>query len=398
MVSPAILRIAGFPAYLAGRYIKDSGTRTAVSVGALITAVALFASLVIMIYSFRSTVELWAEQTVSGDLFLTMKLNDINQYRQSIPPDAVMYFKSMEPDVEVVPSRRYFLRYNEFPYEFEVLDLRSFFKYGDFFWMKGNPENIRPRLKNGEGVVVSEVFSNRTKLTVGDVFRARIEGSIVALPILGVIRDYRTHGGVVFYSMQHFRTRYHDPRWTGVRFFFKDRSQNLGKAVLRLRKKIIARWGYILDIVNGRDLRNTILRVFDETFAVTTVLLLIALFIAALGITTTLTVLVLERSKQLNTLYAVGASFKQIRTMIFWEAAFMVVLGEIAGILCGFILSYLLVYVINRQSFGWTFLYKVDWGALSLSLPLIILTALVAALPAIRMIFRRPPATLLREQ
>jgi len=396
--SPAIRRIAGFPAYLAGRYIKDSGTRTAVSVGALITAVALFASLVIMIYSFRSTVDLWAEQTVSGDLFLTMKLNVDNQYRQLIPPEAVVFFKSMEPDVEMVPSRRYFLRYNNFPYEFEVLDLPPFFKYGDFFWMKGNPKNIRPQLRRGEGVVISEVFSNRTKLTVGDVFRARIEGSNVELPILGVVRDYRTHGGVVFYSMQHFKARYHDSRWSGIRFFFKDRSQDLSKAVSRLRKKIIARWGDTLDIMSGRDLRNAILRVFDETFAVTTVLLLIALFIAALGITTTLTVLVLERSRQLNTLYAVGASFKQIRTMIFWEAVFMVVLGEIAGILCGFILSYLLVYVINRQSFGWTFLYEVDWGALSLSLPLIILTALVAAIPAVRMVFRKPPANLLREQ
>jgi putative ABC transport system permease protein len=198
--------------------------------------------------------------------------------------------------------------------------------------------------------------------------------------------------------MQHFKARYHDSRWSGIRFFFKDRSQDLSKAVSRLRKKIIARWGDTLDIMSGRDLRNAILRVFDETFAVTTVLLLIALFIAALGITTTLTVLVLERSRQLNTLYAVGASFKQIRKMIFWEAVFMVVLGEIAGILCGFILSYLLVYVINRQSFGWTFLYEVDWGALSLSLPLIILTALVAAIPAVRMVFRKPPATLLREQ
>ena len=396
--SPAIRRIAGFPAYLAGRYIKDSGTRTAVSVGALITAVALFASLVIMIYSFRSTVELWAKQTVSGDLFLTMKLNVVNQYRQLIPPEAVVFFKSMEPDVEMVPSRRYFLRYNHFPYEFEVLNLPPFFKYGDFFWMKGNPKNIRPRMRRGEGVVISEVFSNRTKLTVGDVFRARIEGSNVELPILGVVRDYRTHGGVVFYSMQHFKARYHDSRWSGIRFFFKNRSQDLSKAVLRLRKTIIARWGDTLDIMSGRDLRNAILRVFDETFAVTTVLLLIALFIAALGIATTLTVLVLERSRQLNTLYAVGASFKQIRTMIFWEAVFMVVLGEIAGILCGFILSYLLVYVINRQSFGWTFLYEVDWGALSLSLPLIIFTALVAAIPAIRMVFRKPPATLLREQ
>ena len=149
---------------------------------------------------------------------------------------------------------------------------------------------------------------------------------------------------------------------------------------------------------SGKGLRSAVLRIFDETFAVTTVLLLIALVIAALGIATTLTVMVLERSRQLNTLFAVGASFRQLRAMIFWEAGLMVVIGELAGVVCGFILSYLLVYVINRQSFGWTFLYNVDWGALALSIPLIIITALGAALPAVKMVFRRPPATLLRER
>jgi putative ABC transport system permease protein len=83
--------------------------------------------------------------------------------------------------------------------------------------------------------------------------------------------------------------------------------------------------------------------------------------------------------------------------MILWEAAFMVVAGELAGIICGFVLSYILVYVINRQSFGWTFLYDVDWGTLAMSLPLIILTALAAAYPAIKMVFRESPAVLLRE-
>ena len=58
----------------------------------------------------------------------------------------------------------------------------------------------------------------------------------------------------------------------------------------------------------------------------------------------------------------------------------------------------MLVYVINRQSFGWTFLYTVDWATLALSFPLIVLTALVAALPAVRTAFREPPATLLRER
>jgi putative ABC transport system permease protein len=102
--------------------------------------------------------------------------------------------------------------------------------------------------------------------------------------------------------------------------------------------------------------------------------------------------------RQLNTIFAVGGSFRQIRSMIFWEASFLVAAGEVAGWVCGFILSYLLVYVINRQSFGWTFLYTIDWGALALSVPLVILTALAAAVPAVRMVFREPPAMLLRER
>ena len=203
---------------------------------------------------------------------------------------------------------------------------------------------------------------------------------------------------MVFYSMPHFNSRYHQTYWGGLRFFFKDRPQDLDLAVARLRNAIIDRMGDKVDMYSGKGLRSAVLRIFDETFAVTTVLLLIALVIAALGIATTLTVMVLERSRQLNTLFAVGASFRQLRAMIFWEAGLMVVIGELAGVVCGFILSYLLVYVINRQSFGWTFLYNVDWGALALSIPLIIITALGAALPAVKMVFRRPPAALLRER
>ena len=396
--SPLSLRLGGIPAYLAGRYIRDSGNRTAISVGALITAVALFVSLVIMIHSFRQTVTLWAHQTVSGDLFATTKMGEINQFRYPISSEVVRVLKTLDAPVDIVPNRRYFLNYGKFPYEFEVLDLDVFLRYGSFVWLQGTAEMITDRLIGGEGVVVSEVFANRTGLTIGDIFHARVETSLLSLPILGVVRDYRTQGGVVFYPLSHFKKRFHDPQWGGVRFFLRDQNQDIDAAVSALRREIIAKCGDKLGMISGKELRQSILKVFDETFAITTVLLFIALVIAALGITTTLAVLVLERTHQLNTLYAVGASFRQIRTMIFWESILMVVAGETAGVLCGLILSYLLVFVINRQSFGWTFLYGVDLKALVFSLPLIVLTALLAALPAIRLVFREPPAVLLRER
>jgi putative ABC transport system permease protein len=151
-----------------------------------------------------------------------------------------------------------------------------------------------------------------------------------------------------------------------------------------------------IEVIDGRQLRGSIFQIFDETFAITSVLLLVALIIAAMGIVTTLTVLILERARQLNTLFCIGGSRKQIRSMILWEAVYMVLIGEFAGLACGFILSYILIFVINRQSFGWTFIYRVDWSALSMSIPLIVLTALGASLPALRLVFSHSPAVVLR--
>ncbi|MDZ7582155.1 MAG: FtsX-like permease family protein [Deltaproteobacteria bacterium] len=399
VLAPVLRGLGGIPAWLAGRYLRDSGTRSAISVGALITAVALFAALVIMVNSFRGTVELWVQQTVSGDLFVTTRLGSINRFRDPLPPAVVSGLKQLDAPVDLVANRRFVLTHAaRFVYELDVMDIDSFLIHGGFVWVAGDPLRVQPQLIAGEGVIVSEVFSNRSGLAVGDLYRTQIESAAIELPILGIVRDYRTNGGVVFYHLPAFRQRYFDPGWSGVRFFFRSPAPDPAGAVRRLREEVVRRCGDHIDMVNGEDLRGTVLRIFDETFAVTTVLLIIALMIAALGITTTLAVQVLERSRQLNTLLALGADRGQIRAMIFWEAILLIIAGEIAGLVCGLILSYVLIYVINVDTFGWSFLYRINWRALAMSVPLIMATAILAALPAIRLIFSEPPATLLRER
>jgi putative ABC transport system permease protein len=187
--------------------------------------------------------------------------------------------------------------------------------------------------------------------------------------------------------------------WSGARFFFEDPPQDVKEATERLRAEVFRCCAreHPIEMIGGVELKREILEVFDQTFAVTTVLLLIALLVAGLGITTTLTVLVLERIRHLNTLAAIGAGSGQIRSMIFWEAVFMVITGEAVGLVCGFLMAHLLIDVINLQSFGWTFLYVVDWEALLVSLPLVLGTALVAALPAVRLALRSSPALVLKE-
>ncbi len=256
-------------------------------------------------------------------------------------------------------------------------------------------------LDAGKGVVVSEVFSTQTGLRPGDRFQTVVAGASLDLPILGIIRDYRTQGGVVHMALAQFERLTGDFSWTGSSMFMKKSEPGMEAGITALKNRILldaADRGYSLEATEGTLLRENILRIFDETFTITTVLLIISLLIAALGIATTLTILVLERAAQFLTMIATGAATGQIRAIIGWEAAMMVIIGEALGLACGFALSALLIYVINKQSFGWTFIYSVDWLTVGASFPLVCATAILAAIPAAQLVFRLPPAMVLREK
>ena len=78
---------------------------------------------------------------------------------------------------------------------------------------------------------------------------------------------------------------------------------------------------------------------------------------------------------------AVGGTAGQVRLMVIVEAFLMGAAGHIIGMGCGLVLSYVLIFVVNKQSFGWTFLYKMPpWTGVT-SFVLIIVAAILAAIP-----------------
>jgi putative ABC transport system permease protein len=396
LAAPRLLRLGGQPAFLAAGYLKESGVQTAISVGALITAVALFTALVVMIHSFRSTVALWVQQSIAGDIYVRPKLAELNRFRDPLPPRVVSAVQALPAPVALVPMRRLELGVNGHQHLFEAMDYAAYARRSRFIWMGGDTQQIEADLIAGKGVAVSEVFANSTGLNTGDRYRVQIGAQLMDEPILGVFRDYRTRGGAVYYSLTGYQHRFGDGSWSAVQINFTERSADLAAAIDRVRSALIDCCGDTIEMIEGQGLRRAILLIFDETFAITTVLLLIALVVAALGIATTLAVLVLQRRRQLNTIRAVGGSAAQLRRMIVWEASLIVLAGQAAGLACGFILSTLLIFVVNRQSFGWTFLYRVDWSSLLTALPLIFIAALLAALPAVRLALSTSPAMLLR--
>jgi putative ABC transport system permease protein len=109
-----------------------------------------------------------------------------------------------------------------------------------------------------------------------------------------------------------------------------------------------------LVILSHRDLHTRILEIFDQTFAITYALRIIALVVAALAVLNALLASVLERTQEIGILRSIGVTRGGVLRTILWEAGFMGALANALGALVGIGLSLVLIYVINKQSFGWT--------------------------------------------
>jgi putative ABC transport system permease protein len=107
-------------------------------------------------------------------------------------------------------------------------------------------------------------------------------------------------------------------------------------------------------IFSNANLRGEAMRIFDRTFAITYALEAVAIVVAVMGVAGALLALVIDRRRELGLLRFLGSSKHQIRKLILVEAGLLGLLANVAGVILGFAISLVLIFVINKQSFGWT--------------------------------------------
>ena len=133
-----------------------------------------------------------------------------------------------------------------------------------------------------------------------------------------------------------------------------------------------------------RIFRGAIVRYF--TYA----LLAVAIIVAILGIVNTLTALILERTRELALLRVIGMTAAEVRRMIVLESSILGITSTVIGIAMGYVLSWILIYVINKQSFGWTIQLTLPATMLVEAVLLAFATAVVAGLLPARWAARQP--------
>jgi putative ABC transport system permease protein len=266
---------------------------------------------------------------------------------------------------------------------------------GAFDFKSGGGARGFGAFRGGRGVFLSEPLAYRRDLSVGDEISLPTDGGIRSFPVAGIFYDYGSDQGVVMMSRQSYESHWRDRGVTSLGLFVQDGSDVDG-VVGALRT--LAGEEQLLQIRSNRALKNASLEVFDRTFAITGVLRFLAFVVAFIGVLSALMALQLERGRELGVLRANGMTPGQVWKLVTTQTGIMGLVAGILAVPAGLILAAVMVFVVNKRSFGWTLRLEVGPEILLQAVLLALAGALLAGIiPAWRM-SRTSPALALREE
>jgi len=360
---------------LARGHLEQAMRRNGPTIAAFMGALAMMISVVIMIESFRDTVVLWIDQTIKADL-IGAPASLLSKESEETLPDALISEVRQTPGVEAVDGYRSLqLLFREEPALLVGRDLSVHAAHSRYLFRSGDSNVVIQRAIQEGKVLISEVFANRFGLREGEIIEIPSPEGKIPLEIGGIFYEYSTDGGKMVIDRALLQRLWKDDRLNVLAIYLKP-----GFSADAVRQQLVARWGtaHGLTFITQVNFKKEILRIFDQTFLVTYALEWIAVVVALLGITNTLFVSILERQREIGILRAIGASRRQVVQVVLIEAFYMGVIGNILSLFCALFLSLLLIFVINKQSFGWTLLYHYPPSVLLHSFLLAMVTALLA--------------------
>lgn len=387
---PLTNRVFGVIGRLASRSVTAALSRTAVAIAALMVAVSVTIGVGLMVGSFRATVVAWLGQTLWGDIYISAP--SLTATRSAIPLD-----ERVEPIVRGWPGvvRTDVLRSTEVAspagrIAIAAVSDRDFTLPRIFVSTDGGRAAAAEAVQRG-AVLASEPLANRLGLPArGATVTLFTDRGPQVFPVAGVYRDYSSSEGTVMMGLELYRRFWNDPAITAVAVKLAPDalvSAGADAVAAALEERLAATVGAHAVLVRpNAALRGEALAVFDRAFAITAALQLLAAAVAFVGVLSALLSLQLERGRELGVLRAVGLTVGQLRGAVLLETGLM---GAVAGLLAiptGLTLALVLIYIINRRSFGWTLELHAEPGVFIQALLLAVAAALLAGVyPAIRM-------------
>jgi putative ABC transport system permease protein len=374
--------------------VVASLSRTAVAIAALVIAVSVTVGVGVMIDSFRHTVVRWLEMSLQADVYVSVPSRAGGFRGGELAPEVAQRAAAVPGVLRANLIRRVELPSPTGAVRLVVIGtddqgIRA------FELKDGLPDEAWPKFQRGGAVLVSEPYAYRTGVGRGGTVRLRTERGDRDFPVAGVYYDYASDRGIVLMSRATYLRHWNDPAISGFSLDLAP-GADPDRVVELLRKTVATERA--LFIQSTRSLKKLSLEIFDRTFLITGVLRLLAGLVAFIGVLSSLMALQLERARELGVLRANGLTPGQVWQLVTAQTGLMGLAAGLLSMPVGLALAAIMIYVVNRRSFGWTIRMEVSPGVLVQALLLALAAALLAGLyPAFKMA-RTSPALALREE
>lgn len=250
-----------------------------------------------------------------------------------------------------------------------------------FDLIEGQPEQLREKLLGGE-VVIGSVLSLKTGLKVGNNLPLETKDGVQQIPICGVANEYMV-GGLAVHMARPFAER-----WLGVEGFdgFIVKVLEGDPAAVKPQLEALAK-KYDVLLMSQADIKRNVEQFQNGTVWSLWALVLTGFVVAAFGVVNTLTMNVLEQTRELGLLRIVAMTRKQVRRTIVMQALIIGLVGLPPGILLGVCVAYV-INLAMMPSFGHPVVFNMHedllLGTFVGSLIIVLIAAIIPARRATR--------------
>ena len=332
-------------------------SRTRIAISGVMASLGMVIGIVVMIASFEKTLNLWINQNLKADVYIkpatclssycseTLSNALTRTISQNPLEDRVARYTLLSATIGAKPS---YLAYS---------DLDRFYRNIPLPLVGSSPSTpILRAFMADRGVLVSEPFANRFGKEVGDPVTYPTRNGPVTRPILGIYRDYSTIEGIVLLPYGLLASEQGATAPSNLSVFLKN--PNRVEAFEASLDRSLPPGTHLL-VRSQNGLRDRILEVFHQSFSVTYALLAIAIVVSIFGVSNSLVLLLYERRKEFALYRYLGLLYREKILMLLFETTLIVLWGILLGIVLGLLVGAIIVFVINREAFGWTILWEI---------------------------------------
>lgn len=385
----ALPLIKSFNLRIAIRSVQASLSRTGLAIIALSIAVSATIGVSIMIGSFRASVADWLELTLQSDIYISA--DSESRIKRSLDPQWLQRVQALPQVASVSTGYDQRVNIDGMPVPMLVLQPGEQSARG-FEYIEGEAAEAWQAFLNDEVILVSEPFAYHQEVHAGDMLAIESgQQGLISLRIAAVYRDYSATQGMLVLPRRVYDRYWDDPAITSLGVMLKTEADVT--AVMQQLQSLAAEIDDGVLIRSNRMIRDYSLAIFDRTFAITHVLRLLVVIVAFVGVFSALMALFLEKGRDYAILRATGVTPAQLRTQVLWQSSLIGLLAGVLALPLGWLMSDILIEVINRRSFGWTmhsvFFVSVPFQALLLSISAALLASWYPTRRISRMSLRR---------